>query len=62
MVVGANSDLLTINEVADQCRCSTTTVRRWINNGLLPKVTLPGGSYRVKRAELEAILEGNDNA
>ena len=58
MVAEATTDLLTISEVASECRCSDTSVRRWISRGLLPKVTLPGGSLRVRRSVLAAILEG----
>ncbi len=58
MATTTPSDLLTLAEVADRCRCSIATIRRWINNGVLPRIRLPGGTYRVRRSALEAMLEG----
>ena len=55
-------DLMTVPEVAKRLRCDTTTVRRWIQDGLLEAVVLPHPgkrqSYRVKRTTLNDLLEG----
>jgi excisionase family DNA binding protein len=54
------NDLLTIHEVARQLRVDDTTVRRWINNGVLEAVTLPHlgkrRGYRVRKATLDTLL------
>lgn len=54
--------LLTIGEVAKQLRVDSTTVRRWINNGVMEAVILPHAnprkSYRVRASVLETLLRG----
>jgi len=56
-------DLLTIHEVARRLRVDDTTVRRWINNGVLEAVTLPHlgkrRGYRVKQTTLDTLLSGS---
>ena len=56
-------DLLTIHEVANRLRVDDTTVRRWINNGVLDAVTLPHlgkrRGYRVKKATLDTLLSSS---
>lgn len=53
-------DLLTVREVARRLRVDDTTVRRWINNGVLDAVTLPHvgrrKGYRVKKTTLDAMI------
>lgn len=47
---------LTVNEVADRYRTTPRTVQRWIREGRLRAVRLPGGrSYRIDEADLAAI-------
>ncbi|HXH26848.1 MAG TPA: helix-turn-helix domain-containing protein [Candidatus Acidoferrum sp.] len=57
---GSPDDLLTIHEVAVGLRVDDTTVRRWINNGVLDAVTLPHlgkrRGYRVKKGTLRELL------
>jgi excisionase family DNA binding protein len=52
--------LLTIAEVAKHLRVDDTTVRRWINNGVMEAVSLPHlnkrQSYRVKQSTLASVL------
>ncbi len=54
------SPLLTLREVAGLLRVEVSTVHRWIKNGALAGVTLPGAGrqhvYRVQRATIDAIL------
>lgn len=55
-------ELLTVHEVARRLRVDDTTVRRWINNGILEAITLPHAGkrrgYRVKQSTLEELLKG----
>lgn len=52
------SEYLTIQEVAEELRCSEPTVRRRIRAGEIPAVRLggQGSGVRVPRAGLEAWL------
>jgi len=51
-------EYLTIQEVAEELRCSEPTVRRRIRAGELPAVRFggPGSPVRIPRAGLEAWL------
>jgi len=56
-----NDELLTVHEVARRLRVDDTTVRRWINNGILEAITLPHSGkrrgYRVKQSTLSELLK-----
>jgi excisionase family DNA binding protein len=56
-----NDELLTVHEVARRLRVDDTTVRRWINNGILEAITLPHSGkrrgYRVKQSTLNVLLQ-----
>ena len=56
--------LLKIGEVAKTFRVDDTTVRRWIKNGALEAVALPGGGkrqgYRVRVSDVKRILGGGE--
>jgi excisionase family DNA binding protein len=60
-VVQDEADLLTVREVAKQLRVDDTTVRRWIQNGILEAITLPHRgtrqAYRIRRSTLNTLLE-----
>jgi excisionase family DNA binding protein len=59
------SVLLTLDEVAEELRCSRRTVYRLIaqRRGGLPVVTLTkGGPMRVKRSDLERYIERRKRA
>ena len=45
----------TAEEVTDVCRVHVSNVRRWIANGQLQAVKLPGGNYRVPQVEVERL-------
>lgn len=51
-----DEELVTVDEVAKQLRVDDTTVRRWINQGVLEAVILPHRgtrkAYRIKRSVL----------
>lgn len=53
-------DLYTVAEVADILRVDSTTVRRWVKQGVLDAVVLPHintrQAYRIKRETIEKIL------
>jgi excisionase family DNA binding protein len=49
------SELLTVEEVAEYLRVSIYTVREMIKSGKLPGVKL-GKSYRIKRADVERLV------
>jgi excisionase family DNA binding protein len=50
------SALMTAREVADLLGVSTETVLRWVRQGKLPAIRLPGGAIRFRRDEIEAWL------
>lgn len=54
------ADLLTVAEVAQSLRVDSTTVRRWIKNGVLDALSLPHRglrqAYRIKRETLDTLL------
>lgn len=50
-------DLLTTAEVADAFRVAQATVNRWVREGDLKAIPLPGGKgYRYRRSDVEALL------
>jgi excisionase family DNA binding protein len=49
-------DLLTVAEVARRLGSSESSVRRWIRQGALQAILLPG-MYRIKKSELQAFVE-----
>ncbi len=59
--VAQTDELLTVHEVARRLRVDDTTVRRWINNGILEAITLPHSGkrrgYRVKQSTLTELLK-----
>jgi excisionase family DNA binding protein len=52
------TDLLTLAEAADQLRVSRRTLERYMTEGSLPVVRLPSGHRRIRRADLEAMIDG----
>ncbi len=50
---------LTTKEIADRYRVYPSTVRRWVEKGLLkPSFITPGGHYRFTPADIEALVQG----
>jgi excisionase family DNA binding protein len=47
--------LLTIKDVAELCRVSTRTVRRWIDDGTLTAAKL-GAQWRIRPRDLEHFI------
>ncbi len=54
-------ELLTVREVAKRLRVDDTTVRRWIQSGVLEAIPLPHKGkrmqYRIRKSALDAILK-----
>lgn len=53
-------DFVTLKSIGNYCMVSTTTVRRWIKQGQLHAVQLPGGHYRVTVQDLINFLKQNN--
>lgn len=47
---------LTVTEVAEALQVSTATVKRYIYDGRIASVKLPGGQHRIPRSEVDRIL------
>lgn len=50
------------SEVAQELRCSTATVKRWLRTGQLEGVRLPGGDWRVPWSEVSRLRVRRDHA
>jgi excisionase family DNA binding protein len=53
-------ELLTANEAAERLRVSGDTVRRWIRLDILPAVRLPSGQVRIRREDVERLLQRSE--
>ena len=55
------TDLLTVDEVAERLRVDPTTVRRWIKNGILEAIVLPHRGkrqqYRIRQRTLDSMIQ-----
>ena len=51
--------LMTTAEVADELRVHQKTVRQWAEAGRIPVITLPGGTLRFRREDVDSILAGS---
>ena len=51
---------LTVHEVAEELRVDEETVRRWIRKAELLAMSLGSrkGGYRIRRADLDAFIQG----
>ena len=47
---------MTVTVAAERCGVTTDTFYRWIRAGTVPYIELPGGSYRITEAAVQAIL------
>ena len=52
---------MTAGEVADLFAVTTTTVKRWAEDGLLPYFKTPGGHYRFDPDGVRALRESQDS-
>lgn len=58
-LTGWDDELLTPAEVADAFRVVPKTVTRWAKTGKLSSIRTLGGHRRYRRAEVEALLNGD---
>lgn len=49
---------LNLVSAADYADASIPTIRRWLRRGLLPANKLASGTWRIKREDLEAFMQG----
>ena len=49
--------LLTARELADVLGLSVETILRWVRQGKLPAIRLPGGAIRFREDEVEGWLQ-----
>lgn len=52
-------ELLTSSEVAALFGVQPHTVRRWVNDGVLPSMKTLGGHARIRRDAVDALLRTN---
>ena len=50
-------ELLTTAEVARMLRVAQSTVQRWVQLGQLSAIRLPSGGIRIRRIDVEKLLE-----
>jgi excisionase family DNA binding protein len=46
-----------IKDIAVYCMVSTSTVRRWLENGKIKAIRLPSNQYRVSKSAFREFLE-----
>ena len=49
-------ELVTVQEAAKILKVRRETIRRYIKNGHLKAVTLPGGDYRLSEGDIQKLL------
>lgn len=52
------AQLLTVNQAAQMLSAHPGTVRRWIREGRLAHVRLPGGGLRISTDTIETVVSG----
>jgi excisionase family DNA binding protein len=60
--INGDRQLLTVSEVARRLRVDSTTVRRWIKEGALDAILLPGKQnkkYRIDQETLDGLLNNH---
>ena len=50
------NQLMTSQEVAEVLRVHPATVRRWVLEGKIQAMRLPGGEYRIRASELDKLV------
>jgi excisionase family DNA binding protein len=57
-----SKELMTPSEVGKALRVDAKTVTRWAERGLLFSIKTPGGHNRFRRADIDAIMNGEADA
>lgn len=52
-----STDLIGTGVAAREIGVAPSTFRRWVDSGLVPGVLMPSGQRRVRRADLDAVLQ-----
>jgi excisionase family DNA binding protein len=52
-----HGELVTVEEAAKILKVRRETIRRYIKNGYLKAVTLPGGDYRLREKDIQGLLK-----
>lgn len=51
--------LITTTQVAEHFHVDPSTVRKWVEKGLIkPAMSTPGGHYRFRQADVNALMAG----
>ena len=51
----AESELLTVAQVADELQVTAQTIRNWIEQGVVPALRI-GRAYRIRRDDVDELL------
>jgi excisionase family DNA binding protein len=54
-----NEELITVEEAARILKVRRETIRRYIKDGHLHALTLPGGDYRLRDSDIQKLLSQN---
>lgn len=55
--MGTDTVYLTTSEIAAKYRVNPSTVRRWVERGvIIPSFTTPGGHHRFRESDLASLM------
>jgi excisionase family DNA binding protein len=52
-----SGELLRVTQAAQMLAVDPSTVRRWVNLGILEAIRLPSGHMRIRREDVEKLLK-----
>ena len=52
-----NEELMTVKDASRILLVRSETIRRYIKNGYLKAVTLPGGDFRLRESDIQKLLK-----
>ena len=55
-LIQRTSSWLTVNETADYLKLSPRTIRRYLQDGIIPQHQLPTGTIRIERRDLDCLV------